>query len=385
MDENIHSGHGKRDEDVATQPCASWQPMLTLLAAGEELDPAEQDRLAAHLAGCAACSAALVRERELLALLAAHREEPDAGLLASCRAGLSDALDREEERGWLRRTLGLLLPASWLSPRPAWSAAILLLIGFSAGFFGPRLLRHPVPAAPAAPGNAAVHPSANANAGNAGAPLSANNASPTSTAPSAADTVNSGSAPTRLDVRPADVAAIRVLPTAEQGLPRIELQLRARQSATLEGTVDDDDVKSALLDIMRHTDRYDQAVRLNAVGLLSACSSDPEVRAALCRTVRTDRNPAVRLKALESLGDADSQDIVRQTLLDALSGDDNLNVRIGAINTLLNMTARGQMASDPRALAVLRDRMQRDPNAYIRMQSAAAIRAISTGSSSNGP
>ena len=93
----------------------------------------------------------------------------------------------------------------------------------------------------------------------------------------------------------------------------------------------------------------------------------------------------MRLKALEALGDADPQDIVRQTLLDALSADDNLNVRIGAINALRDMTARGQMVSDARTLAVLRDRMQRDPNAYIRLQSAAAIRALSPGPSGNGP
>ena len=51
MDANIHSEPGKRGQDMAGEPCASWQPMLTLVAAGEELDPAEQDRLAAHLAG----------------------------------------------------------------------------------------------------------------------------------------------------------------------------------------------------------------------------------------------------------------------------------------------------------------------------------------------
>ena len=389
MDANIHSGRGKRGEDTAERACASWQPMLTLLAAGEELDPAEQNRLAAHLACCVACSAALARERELLSHLAAHREEPDAALLASCRAGLADALDREEERGWLRRTFGLLLPASWLSPRPAWSAAVLLLIGFSAGFFGPRLLPYRVPAAHPAPGNAAAPSSANPASGNAGAALNATNTGPTSASPRPADTRGSaGSPPAGLDVRPADVAAIRVLPPAEQalpGLPRIELQLRARQPVTLEGTVDDADVKSALLDIVRHTDRYDQAVRLNAVALLSACNSDPEVRAALCRAARKDRNPAVRLKALESLGDSDPQDIVRQTLLDALSADDNLNVRIGAIDALRDMTARGQLVSDARTLGVLRDRMQRDPNAYIRLQSAAAIRALSSGPSASGP
>ena len=64
-------------------------------------------------------------------------------MLASFRAGLDDALDRQEERGWFRRTFGLRLPLIWLTPRPAWSAAILLIVGFTVGAFAPRLLRHP--------------------------------------------------------------------------------------------------------------------------------------------------------------------------------------------------------------------------------------------------
>jgi anti-sigma factor RsiW len=56
MDAEMHSGRDQHDEDMTSQPCASWEPLLTLLAAGE-LDPAAHDRLAAHLAGCAACSA----------------------------------------------------------------------------------------------------------------------------------------------------------------------------------------------------------------------------------------------------------------------------------------------------------------------------------------
>ena len=123
-------------DDAASQQCGEWQPLLMLFAAGGELDPAEQARLAAHLANCASCASALEIEKEVLALLAAHRGEPDAALLASCRAGLDDALDREEERGWLRRTLGLRLPANWLAPRPAWSAAVLLIVGFSVGAVG---------------------------------------------------------------------------------------------------------------------------------------------------------------------------------------------------------------------------------------------------------
>lgn len=384
MNEDIHSRRKLRDEDMPAQPCVPWQPLLTLFAAGGELDPAEQERLTAHLAGCASCAAALERETELLALVAARREEPDAALLAACRSGLSDAFDCEEERGWLRRTFALLLPESWLSPRPAWSAAILVMIGFAAGFFGPRFLRHPV--APRSLDNVAVHSGSSASGANVGGALNAGNANQTSNASGGADTGGpAGSAPMALDVRSADVAAINVLPSGGSERPRVELQLRARQPVTLEGTVDDDDVKSALLDIVRHADLYPQDVRLDAVGLLGACNGDPEVSAALCRAVRTDRNPAVRMKALEALGGADPQDIVRQTLLDALAGDDNPAVRIEAVNALRDIAARGRLVPDARALAVLRDRMQRDPNADVRLQSAAAIRALSFVSSNRVP
>ena len=37
---------------------------------------------------------------------------------------------------------------------------------------------------------------------------------------------------------------------------------------------------------------------------------------------------------------------------------------------------KGQVASDDRALAVLRERMAMDPDTYIRAQSAAAIREL---------
>ena len=147
MNANINDRNVNSDRNIAFQPCAAWEPLLVLFAAGEELDPAEQANVSAHLTQCSICSAALDRERELVSLLAAKHAQPDAALLASCRAGLQDALDRGEERGWLHRSLASFLPSSLLSPRPAWSAAVLLLIGFSVGVLGPRYLRHPQPLA----------------------------------------------------------------------------------------------------------------------------------------------------------------------------------------------------------------------------------------------
>jgi hypothetical protein len=358
------------DENRMSRPCGDFEPLLVLLASGEELDAASHGNLAAHLAACAACSTELDHERELLALLAEHTNEPDAGLLAGCRANLEDALDREEEGSWWRRFAGSVLPASWLSPPPAWSAALLVLIGFSVGLFGPRLLRHPAssPSSPVAISNSA---DANANGADANANASASSG-PISSAPTS-------SALSALDLHTADVAGINVFPSASDEPPQVQLQMRTQQPITVQGTVDDNNVKNVLCYILQNNERFGPDVRLNAADLLGARHNDPEVQSVLCHAVRTDRSAAVRLKALEALNGADPGDIMRQTLLDALVEDPNPGVRVEAINELRGMAAKGQLASDDdHLLSVLRNRMQTDSSAYIRLRSAAAIRDLSS-------
>jgi hypothetical protein len=348
------------DKDaMANEPCSDWRPRLILFAAGDELDVVEQSELAAHLADCSECRSTLESEKELIAMLGEHRVEPDAVLLASCRASLEDALDREEEGGWLRRKIGALLPAGWMSPRPAWSGALLVMIGFSVGMFGPRLLRHPVISAP-----------------------SAHMAAAGSVADSAADSsvlepvVASPPSSKVFDVHTADVAGINVLPAAGNDPPQVELQMRSEQPVTVRGTVDDGTVKNALLYVLRNNQRFGPDVRLNAVDLLSTRSGDPEVRSTLNRVVETDRDPAVRLKALDALNGSARQDMVRNTLLGALEDDQDSDVRVEAIDSLRRLLESGQIASDDGVLAVLRDRMGHDSNPYIRLQSAAVIRDL---------
>jgi hypothetical protein len=339
-----------RGDQMTSQACGDWQPLITLLAAGDELDPTEQSRITAHLATCASCSAALAQEKEILAMLAGNRAEPDASLLAVCRTGLEDALDREEDRGWLSRAFGSFLPSSWLAPRPAWSAAVLLVIGFTVGILGPRLLRHP--ALPNTMGSTTSN-------------LASSGGSDIGTQPEANTTA--------IDLHTADVAGINVLPSSGGGPARVEVQLRAQQPVTVQGTVDDDDVKSVLLGILAKGDRICPDIRLDAVECLRLRENDPDVRTALCRAVRHDRNAAVRLKALEALKSAQPEDQVRQTLLDALVDDQNPGVRVEAINALRGMAEKGDTSSDDHMVSVLRDRMHNDPNTYIRLQSAAAL------------
>jgi len=174
----------------------------------------------------------------------------------------------------------------------------------------------------------------------------------------------------------ASVAGINVFPAEDNQPPQVQLQLNARQPFTVRGTVNDDDVKFVLMYILRNSQRFDPDVRLDAVDLLRTRNNDPDVRSSLCQAVHNDHNAAVRLKALEALNGAEPQDIIRQTLLDALVDDQNPGVRVEAINALRDMASKGQVDADDHLLAVLHERMAKDPNTYIRLQSAEVIRDL---------
>jgi anti-sigma factor RsiW len=341
-------------EETKSPACEEFESRLVLFAAGE-LDAAEIAEVNEHLLRCAGCNLAMAQENEMLALLSSRHTEPDAAILASCRARLEDALDQQEERGWLRRTVGALLPSSWISPKPAWSAAMLLIIGFTVGILGPSLLRHPATTSAKAGGGSNV---------------------PSVQPADVSSDVTSPSALSSLDLHTADVAGINVFPTTDNQPPQVELQLKARQPFTVQGTVNDDDVKRVLMYILHNNQRFDPDVRLDAVDLLRARNNDPDVRSALCQAVHTDHNAAVRLKALEALNGAEPQDLIRQTLLDALVDDQNPGVRVEAINALRDMAAKGQVDADDHMMAVLNERMKKDPSTYIRLQSAAVIRDL---------
>jgi HEAT repeat protein len=102
------------------------------------------------------------------------------------------------------------------------------------------------------------------------------------------------------------------------------------------------------------------------------------------------------MKALEALRDSTADDGVRDTLLEALQHDANPGVRVEAVNLLVRSlegdtpsdppaagtnpeVAGGQIPPDPsveRVIHALEGLQQRDPNRYVRLRSAAALRQI---------
>jgi hypothetical protein len=350
----------EENNPILPQRCMEFAERLELMAI-EELDREGCAQVEAHAANCAECARMLSSYREFDRFLAgAEREEPDAAFLASCRAGLEDALDREEEKGLLRRWAEAVMPGQWLTPHPAFSAALLVAIGISIGTLVPRVMLH-----------YGLGTTQETTQGTGGG-LSSSGAR----GGSGITVANSAGAASESDWRTADVTGINWVSTGDNTPPRVEVQLKALRPLVVAGTVSNGNVEQVLLNILRNNQRYDPDVRLDAVELLRPRDKEADVRQALCQTVRTDRNAAVRLKALEALSGSDAQNDVRDTLLAALVGDSNPGVRIEAINTLRTMAENGQMESDPGTMAVLRERMQKDPSTYIRLQSAAAIRDL---------
>jgi len=328
--------------------CEGFEHLLVLYAC-DELDARERTAVEEHSQQCSACATSLARELRLRQALAgaerpAEKLDPSGVLLAQCRSELAEALDDASQKGagrWVPSRL-----AGWFALHPAWSAALLLLAGVGAGSLLPQWYRTRTAQLPGKP----------------------------------AVTVSASPRVSDQDLQTMGIAAINWLPDGSSGSPSVELHLTAEKPLVVQGSMDDTDVKRVLTYVVQNGQRFDPGVRLDSVDILRTRLSDGDVRQALCTAARKDHNPGVRLKALEALHGFEQEETVRQTMLDALLEDPNPGVRVEAINslqaTLRAMSETAVTLQDRRTAQVLRDRMQKDPNNYVRMQCAAAMRQL---------
>jgi hypothetical protein len=321
------------------------QERLVLYAA-DELDEAGRGDVQAHTQDCAACAAVLEAEERLATLIeSVPPAAPDTYLLASCRARLSDSLDQEEP-GRLARWFKVLLGPGNFGWRPAVTAALLVIVGFAAGRVAPwqsysqRIFG----------GRRPAQDLTGVQVANAAA------------------------------MKGADVAGITWTPAADNVLPNVQVQLESKEPVVVQGTVNDDQVKDALLSVLRDSGRYQPDVRMQSVELLRPRCGDDDVRQAMCVVLRTDQNPAVRLKALEALRGVRPTPGIQQTLLETLREDSNPGVRVEAINSLMALVNNGATFAAPDDMQILRDSMRRDSNNYVRLQSAAILQNLDQAS-----
>ena len=343
--------------------CSDVAPLLVFYAC-DEVDASERSAIEAHLSSCSACAAQLAEEKALNtafseALQPYEQLDPSGILLSQCRSELAELLDdlsappvreRWVPFGWVRR---------WMALRPAWSAVALILFG---AVLGAQLLRW-IPS------------------------RSGSNSS--------SQAVNILARPQITDdqLSKMSVAGINFAPGQDSAPGTVQLQLRAEQPLFLSGNLDDADVRRVLTDVVENGERFDPGVRLDCLEAMKSRTGDSEVRHALLAAVRKDRNPAVRMKAIESLRDSAGDQAVREVLLEALDHDANPGVRVEAVNLLVRAleskskevseapSAPGEDSIPPdpsvaRVVQTLEDLQRHDPNRYVRLRSAAALRQI---------
>jgi hypothetical protein len=352
--------------------CADVAPLLVFYAC-DEVSTEEREQIDAHLALCSACSKQLGEEVSMQAAFtgtsqSADQLDPSGALLAQCRSELSELLDdlsappvREHWMpfGWVRR---------WMALRPVWSGAALVLVGLALGTQTSLW-------------------------------FSSRDGGTTSTA-GIGQAMNIMAVPrlTDEDLSKMDVAGVNFASASDSEPGTLQLQVRTEQPLVVVGNVDDTDVRRVLTYVVANGERFDPGVRLDCLDGLRARTGDAEVRRALLAAARKDQNPAVRMKALELLRDSAGDDAVRETLLDALQHDSNPGVRVEAVNLLVRSLEGETLdvpdisnvpsapsaavlpgAGDPsfeRVVRALEDLQRRDPNRYVRLRSAAALRQI---------
>ena len=351
--------------------CADVAPLLVFYTC-DEVSAEERAQIKAHLASCQDCRAQLSEEESLRSAVADIPQSADlldstGTLLAQYRSELSEALDdlsapplrqHWQPFGWIRR---------WMALRPVWSGALLVIAG---ALIGAQVLQW-------LPGSAGTNGPA----------------------------LNVVAAPTITEeqLSKMNVAGINFGPATDAGPGTVQVRLRAEQPLVISGNVDDADVRRVLTYVVANGNRFDPGVRLDCLDALKARTSDEEVRKALLSAARNDQNPAVRMKALESLRDSVDDPSVRDVLLDTLEHDTNSGVRVEAVNLLVRSlegdadnappgsperdgragvrAPRAGQASEAdasveRIVRALEELQRSDPNRYVRLRSAAALRQI---------
>jgi hypothetical protein len=335
----------------ATLRCEEIE-QFAILYACDELDPAVRAALEAHTAKCSVCAAVVSRETRLHQEIASFDQPADSLdrsglLLAQCRSELAEALDdkhgRTNQPGWR----AVFSPMAWwtvfrdtLVYHPAMSMAALVVVGFLAGVVGQRLRVTP-PAAPR--------------------PVMTVSATPKLT---------------EQELQSAGSANVAWVTPSGSRTPTVQVQLMSQAPMNIVGAPDDTDVQRALTYVLANGQQFDSSARMDSLEVLRTRCADPEIRRTVCNAALSDSNPGVRIKALEALRGFEQDSMVRQTLIGALRNDENSGVRVEAINLLLDAlrAEKPSGADDPKILAILRDRLRNDPNNYIRLQSAAALR-----------
>ena len=342
----------KCDQAIAGMPLASYG----------ELPDGERHELETHLAECPSCAGEWAAMQQLNTLLtpprtaaqAAHLREQEEQLLIRFRAGLSAALEHEEQEAPSSFHPAQKRPPFPVSPRwwpwlSGWkllAAPLLSLLLLGAGFAGGWLTRGPASSPePSTPPALARSPSA---------------------APPAVQPADRS-----LQTLPDPNTLVRV-DSVERGADgAIQIHFDTVEQHSISGSQNDPRVRQMLLYAVQHPPN--SGIRLDSLDVLGAQADNRQVRQVLIRVLRNDPNPGVRLKALESLRPLVASDrAVRQAVMRTVLQDASSGVRSQAVSAL-------SQAPPSEAAPLLRQAGNQTGDLYLRLRIAAALQQMQEG------
>lgn len=310
--------------------CSDFSDNLAFLMY-DELQGPERSACEEHLAACSKCRDLFEESRRVQRLLSERTSaEPTPELLVRCRQALDDALDREQ-MGW-RAALQEWLPGLGIvRPSYALTALTLLVFGFGLGWvIRPRAGGIPVPTAEKGISQAST-----------------------------------------MDIGDARISGIsQVSPDPKTGGVRITLNAERRM--TLEGSLDDENVRKVLVYALKNYNN--PGIRVDTLEALRASGNNPSVQPELLDTLRQDPNLGVRLEALKAVRRMNWNPEVRQALLDVVRQQKaQQGLRGAVVDELVRHAVKDK---DEVALSALEELAAGDPNPYVRTKSLRALVAL---------
>ena len=307
--------------------------------------------LAAHVAGCAACSAIAADMESVWARLG-DDDGSDLAVSPSFEARTTAALAAETRRRTNVRPF---------APRGAESPLLKVAAVLMAGVAGFLLAR--ASGGGALPGSTAFQPTPAPFRGGENVSLVSNR------------TLDASRAALDLSGKPR-LANVAYAPADPSGRVAVSFDVTTRY--TVVGKPEDQAVANLLVSLVSGAAGSEgakgKALDLMSEGTRGGAPVSPEIVALLRRTLETDKNPGVRKKAAEALAQMPPTPETRDALAAALKNDTNPAVRILAVEGLAKAAA---VLKDASSIESLRQKAADDrENGYVRSQAALALSKI---------
>ena len=307
--------------------------------------------LAAHVAGCAACTAIAADMESVWARLG-DDDASDLAVSPSFEARTTATLAAETRR---RTNVRPFAPRG--ADSPLLKVAAVLMAGV-AGFFLAR-----ASGGGALPGSTAFQPTPAPFRGGENVSLVSNR------------TLDASRAALDLSGKPR-LANVAYVPADAAGRVAVSFDVTTRY--TVVGKPEDQAVANLLVSLVSGAAGSEgakgKALDLMSEGARGGAPVSPEIVVLLRRTLETDKNPGVRKKAAEALAQMPPTPETRDALAAALKNDVNPAVRIIAVEGLAKAAA---VLKDASSIESLRLKAADDrENGYVRSQAALALSKI---------